>query len=320
MKDICLLKPHSDWWYENNMEVSNDVVGKNYASRWDISPDQEMVFKQYVCLEETLSSVSDILTFNFPTVENNTYLQDNLDLTVNNRYIEDSIVYIRDAFISNQVDLILMSNFSKPSRLHQSNIIKEILEWQSLDREILCAPSDGKTFFEGGDFRFVANWSILFAWYNKKLQSTRNSIEWVKFVQKQFHVKSENLLVIESKWFHIDTVFWILSNENEELIWAVVCNKLVDNFNEIKSFFNSRSLPLLCVDKKYGIPVNDSVNKNDYSWVVNTLNIWNLLLNWGVFDEKTEWLIAHLGIERKTIDVSQFWIKWWWIHCLTNQL
>ncbi len=242
----------------------------------------------------------------------------------------DSFVYVRDAFLSNQKDKILISNFQHVWRRHQADMVKwllEILVDQWLEREIIVHDNKIEAF-EWGDFRYLPHENILFAWYSKKW--SRNTKEWIEFVKKQFWIEDENYL--ELSWknaFHIDTFFSVLTDDQWKLIWGIICNDIcsIASYNHAKNFFNKRNLPLLDVPREYWVTKSEwngkkweYINTKRWGWIINTLQLNQYLISSDRFPHDIEMQMEKMWVIRRVTPTSEYWKAWGWVHCLTNQL
>lgn len=243
------------------------------------------------------------------------------------KFWKDSMVYMRDTFLSNQEDTILISNFKHRSRRFQSYLAKEMLEnlnWSNLPKRKIIVNNNKTEYFEWWDFRYVPKEKILFAWYNK--WSSRNSKKGINFVKKEFWLENKNILIVQWKnAFHIDTFFSIVTSDDGKLVAGIVCKEVCSNLPEVKKFFASRKIPLHEISREYGIglPTKNKANKGIqkiWSGTVNTLQINENLLSSDRFPNAVEKELEKLWIKRHIIPTSEFWKAGWWIHCLTNQL
>lgn len=313
-RTISVVPPNQEWWYKDGIDIYSSSkenwknVWKNHATkRWHI-PDQTRVQEQHRNLVEKLGELW-VRVISIPLDKNPWFL--------------DNAVFVRDAFVSNQVDKILLSKFRRADRIPQAlgiwKALQERVEKIGLSREIITPPNEDGLYLEGWEFRYV-KWSwILFAGFNRDNTSSRNSYSWVKWTMGQLWVKPENMILVEAKWFHLDTVMWVISDMDDSVVACVFCNELISNYTEVKEACVSRWIKCIEVDSKFWI-YSPAIGNRWALWTVNTLNIGNTLISWWKFDNETEDEIATLDIQRLIVDVSEFWNAWWWVHCLTNQI
>ncbi len=245
------------------------------------------------------------------------------------KYRNDSMVYMRDAFISNQEDKILISNFKLRSRRLESILAKEILDNlvknNALDREIIVN-ENSKEYFEGWDFRFIPKDKILFAWYSKG--QSRNSLEWIDFVKTHFWLDDKNVLILEWKnAFHIDTFFSVVTDDSGRLISWIICDEICtpDTLDRTKQFFSDRKSPLYTVPWEYWIwlPATNKEQKwlqEIWAGIINTLQLQEHLVSSDRFPHDIEVALDKMGVKRTVTPTSEYRKAWGWVHCLTNQL
>jgi N-dimethylarginine dimethylaminohydrolase len=314
MKNIFMISPHKEEFYSNNpIESNNDLEWKNTAVKVWQKCNLELAIFEYKNLVNNLLQLDiNLINTKFPWKElsvltkNKEYLNSKLW-----KYIKDNIVFSRDWFISNRNNKIILSKFRNSSRKFENKIINEllikILKENNINREIIYIDS----YLEWGDFRYLEKDNILFAWYNRDWKSSRNSREWINYVKNEFNIKNENFLIIESKWFHLDTVFSTITNKEWNLLWGLISYNNVNNLEEIDKFFKDKGLFLLKISDKYAI---------NWNWYINTLSINDVLLSSWSFDESVEEFLENKWIKRLITSTKQFWKVGWWPHCLTNEI
>lgn len=229
-------------------------------------------------------------------------------------FTQHDFVFVRDSFISNQKDKILISNFSRPERKVEERIMKEILEMlvkkYNIERKIITAPEG--LFFEGGNFRYIPEEGILFAG-----MQNRNNKEWINFVKEQFEIDKDKILMIDGIGFHVDTYFSAVTGNDGKLVAGIICSNLVHNMPEIRNFFKKHNKILLEVDDKFGIWENGDGTGN---FSTNTLQLQEYLIGCDRFDDNTEQILERLGIVRVITPTGEYKRSWWSIHCSTNQI
>lgn len=327
-KNIVLISPHKEWFYKDWIPSITWNKWKNKAANIWAKPDISIAISEHQKLIEGIISLwnVNVIELDFPDedLEILNWNDDKLSDTDSwkRKYFKDNIVFSRDWFISNRKDKIILSKFSNPSRWFEPEVINELIAWilndTDLVRNIISTPELEWLFLEWWDFRFIETDKILFAWFNSDWKTSRNSKTWIKFVKDEFEVKDENFLIIESKWYHLDTVFSVLTNKKWNLIWWIICSWLVDNIKEIEEFFNIKWLKLFDISNEYW--VRDSELNPNWNWIINTLNINEFLISSWSFSDEIESELNKLWIKRFITSTSQFWEAWGWPHCLTNEL
>jgi len=284
--------PNNPWW-------GNGIIGykDNPAMKDGIIPNQNLVIKEHTKLLDTIINNNlEIVEFPFPDeLENTSFGHD--------------FVFIRDAFISDLNGRVLLLNFSQKNRDSETKIIADYLE--KLDHTISELPSHNNIFAEGGEFYYCPNDKLLFSGAN------RNSIKGAEEVASFLNVNE--LIIIETQAFHLDTVFTTVLDSAGNLCAVIVCKELISkkSFDHLNQFVNRTN------KKIFSIPVEDSIgyNSNIGSLAVNNLSAPGLLISSSKFSDTS--LIVELNklnIKIEISPVSQFQLSGGSIHCLTNEL
>ena len=292
MKVAISKLPKNPWW-------GTGIIGykDNPAMRDGIIPDQNLLVQERENLIDTLENNNiEVIQFSFPEeLENKKYGHD--------------FVFIRDAFISDLNKNVLLLKFSQKNRDAESKIISDYLE--KLDYNITELPNRKNMFAEGGEFYFCRNDKILFSGIK------RNSIEGAEEVASFLNVNE--LILIKTEAFHLDTVFTTIINHHGKLCAVIVCKDLIskDSFDLLNQFSLSNNIEII------NIPPNDSIGtKNSIgSLAVNNFSAPGLLISSSRFSEPSvSKYLNNKNIIMKTSPVSQFQLSGGSIHCLTNEL
>ena len=292
MKIAISRLPNNKWW-------KNGIIGykDNPVMEDGTIPNQNLLFKERINLIKTIKNNKiDVVEFPFPRELENT------------KFGHD-FVFIRDAFISDLNGNVLLLRFSQKNREAESKIIADYLE--KLDYKISELPNNNNVFAEGGEFYFCPKDRVLFSGAN------RNSIKGAEEVASFLNVNE--LIIIETKAFHLDTVFTTVLDKNSHLCAVIVCKELVSNksFDYLNRFANKTH------KKIFNIPPHDAIglNKNIGSLAVNNLSAPGLLISSSSFSNPE--LIQELNnmnIKLEISPVSQFQLSGGSVHCLTNEL
>ena len=292
MKIAISRLPNNQWW-------GNGIIGykDNPVMKDGTIPNQDLLFKERTNLINTIKNNKiDVVEFPFPKKLENT------------KYGHD-FVFIRDAFISDLNGKVLLLKFSQKNREAESKIIADYLE--KIDYKISELPNNNNVFAEGGEFYFCPKDRLLFS------GSNRNSIKGAEEVASFLNV--DELIIIETKAFHLDTVFTTVLDKNGNLCAVIVCKKLISkkSFDRLNRFANETH------KKIFKIPPHDAIglNKNIGSLAVNNLSAPGLLISSSSFSDPG--LIKELNnmnIKLEIRPVSQFQLSGGSIHCLTNEL
>ncbi len=292
MKVVISKLPINPWW-------GTGIIGykDNPAMRSGKIPDQSLLVKERENLIDILKNNNiEVIQFSFPEqLENKKYGHD--------------FVFIRDAFISDLNNNVLLLKFSQKNRDAESTIISNYLE--KLDYNVKELPSRKNMFAEGGEFYYCPKDKILFSGIK------RNSIIGAEEVASFLNVNQ--LILIKTKAFHLDTVFTTIMDHNGKLCAVIVCKDLIskDSYASLNQFCKLNNIELI------NIPPLDSIgiNKNIGSLAVNNFSAPGLLISSSRFSVPSvaEYL-NNKNVKMETTPVSQFQLSGGSIHCLTNEL
>jgi len=292
MKIAISKLPNNRWWKNGIISYKDNPVMKD-----GIIPNQELLNKERTKLINTIKNNKlDVVEFPFPKdLENTKFGHD--------------FVFIRDAFISDLNGNVLLLRFSQKNREAESKIIADYLE--KLDYKITELPNNNNIFAEGGEFYFCQKDKLLFSGVN------RNSIKGAEEVASFLNVNE--LIIIDTKAFHLDTVFTTVFDKNGNLCAIIVCKELIskESLNRLNQFAKEKN------KKIFYIPPQDAIglNNNIGSLAVNNLSTPGLLISSFSLSDTT--LIKELnkmGIKLEISPVTQFQLSGGSIHCLTNEL
>ena len=292
MKVAISKLPKNPWW-------GTGIIGykDNPAMRDGIIPDQNLLVKERENLIDTLKNNDiEVIQFSFPEeLENKKYGHD--------------FVFIRDAFISDLNNNVLLLKFAQKNREAESTIISDYLE--KLGYNIKELPNRKNIFAEGGEFYYCHEDKILFSGIK------RNSVTGAEEVASFLNVNK--LILIKTKAFHIDTVFTTIMDHHGNLCAVIVCKELIskESFDLLDQFSRSNNIEII------NIPPIDSIgiNNNLGSLAVNNFSAPGLLISSSKFSKPSvAKYLNSKNIKMETTPVSQFQLSGGSIHCLTNEL
>ena len=292
MKIAISKLPNNPWWGTGVISYKDNPVMRDR-----VIPDQDLLIRERLNLINTMKNNKlDVVEFSFPKeLENNKYGHD--------------YVFIRDTFISDLNGNALLLKFSQKNRNAESQIISGYLE--KLDFNIKELPNKKNMFAEGGEFYYCPKENLLFSGV------TRNSISGAEEVAS--FLKVNELIIVETKAFHLDTVFTTVFDHDGSLCAVIVCKKLIskNSMKRLDEFASSTNI------KIFNIPSHDAIgsSKNIGSLAVNNLSVPGLLISSSRFSNSS--VIEELdsmNIKMEVSQVSQFQLSGGSIHCLTNEL
>lgn len=255
-------------------------------------PDQKTVEKEHIGVLKTLRRYADIETFPFPP---------QLDANGLNKH---DFIFSRDLFISNQRGKMVMSNFSERERQAEAEQMALYLAEKGYTIHRLSSNS----FAEGGEFYYVLKDDLLFAGIS------RNNIHGISETARLLGI--ENIQIVESDSFHLDTVFSLLLDKSGHLIGIIACLELIKNSKSIEQFTKKRGIELIDI-----LPIDTIGTDGKGQISINCLPLPGVLIDGDKFATPgVEAKISKLGLERVIIPVSQFRLSGGGIHCLVNEL
>tara|TARA_B100001179_G_scaffold46372_1_gene30907 strand:+ start:647 stop:1525 length:879 start_codon:yes stop_codon:yes gene_type:complete len=292
MKIAISKLPNNPWWGTGVISYKDNPVMRDR-----VIPDQDLLIRERLNLINTMKNNKlDVVEFSFPKeLENNKYGHD--------------YVFIRDTFISDLNGNALLLKFSQKNRNAESQIISGYLE--KLDFNIKELPNKKNMFAEGGEFYYCPKENLLFSGV------TRNSISGAEEVAS--FLKVNELIIVKTKAFHLDTVFTTVFDHDGSLCAVIVCKKLIskNSMKRLDEFASSTNI------KIFNIPSHDAIgsSKNIGSLAVNNLSVPGLLISSSRFsDSSVIEKLDSMNIKMEVSQVSQFQLSGGSIHCLTNEL
>ncbi len=292
MKIAISKLPNNPWWGTGVISYKDNPIMRDR-----VIPDQGLLIRERLNLINTMKNNKlDVVELSFPKeLENNKYGHD--------------YVFIRDTFISDLNGNALLLKFSQKNRNAESQMISGYLE--KLDFNIKELPNKKNMFAEGGEFYYCPKENLLFSGL------TRNSISGAEEVAS--FLKVNELIIVETKAFHLDTVFTTVFDHDGSLCAVIVCKKLIskNSMKRLDEFASSTNI------KIFNIPSHDAIgsSKNIGSLAVNNLSVPGLLISSSRFsDSSVIEELDSMNIKMEVSQVSQFQLSGGSIHCLTNEL
>lgn len=287
MKISYTLLPKYPWWGSGTPAYEN-----NLAMKLGALPNQELVVKEHTQALKTLQKHLEVEVFPFPST---------LDANGLNKH---DFVFTRDAFISSQKGSMVISNFSEKERQAEAEEMAKYLEEKGYKINRL---SEG-SYAEGGEFYVSFKDDLIFAGI------CRNNIHGISETARLLGIN--NIQLIESDSFHLDTVFTLLLGKDGHLKGVIVCLDLVKNGKSIQVFAKKRNIELINV-----LPIDTIGDDGKGNISVNCLPVPGYLIGGDLFKTPgVEERIKKLGIKHVITPVSQFKLSGGGIHCLVNEL
>lgn len=292
MKIIISELPLSPWWWQG-VPAYDD----NPAMQAGTIPNQSLVVSERNMLITILKGLDvDIFESPFPK-------------KLDDKYLQHDFIYIRDQFISDQNGNAVILQFRNPKRKVEQQYIVPILE--TLELSIIYLPEKPGLFAEGGEFYFCKQDNILFSGLSR---NTRSGAEAVAA-----SLNVEELILLESKVFHLDAYFSPVLGQNGCICAIICCLSELENHSKIElyNFANTRNIPIL------DIPIEDGIGTTGQpgSFAANALPLPGTLVCPSAFSSPhIDSKLQALGIEHVIVPLSQYALSGGAVHCCTNEL
>ena len=241
--------------------------------------------------------------------ENQTILEIDFPNKLDQKNPKHDFIFVRDQFISNQRDLVLILRSGERLRRIENIVMGDILN--KFNYNIINMPNVSGLRADGGEFYFCVKDNILFSGIQ------RNTLSGINYVVET--LKIDELLILDGKGYHLDTFFTPVLDSQNLLCATIVCDEILTSKSrkDLYEFSKKRNLPI------FKVPLKDSIGtlENIGSFAVNTLPLPGVLISPNHFTNKSiERSLSELGIKRVITPTSQFELSGGSIHCITNEL
>ena len=292
MKILISKLPASGWWSSGIPKYQD-----NPAMREGEKPNHNKL----VAEREQLISILK--------KENQTILEIDFPNKLDQKNPKHDFIFVRDQFISNQRDLVLILRSGERLRRVENVVMGDILN--KLNYNIINMRDTPGLRADGGEFYFCAKENILFSGIQ------RNTLSGINYVVET--LKIDELLILDGKGYHLDTFFTPVLNSQNLLCATIVCDEILTNKSkrDLYEFSKKRNLPI------FKVPLKDSIGtlENIGSFSVNALPLPGVLISPNHFTNKSiDRDLSELGVKRVITPTSQFELSGGSIHCLTNEL
>ena len=241
--------------------------------------------------------------------ENQTIIEIDFPTKLDQKNPKHDFIFVRDQFISNQRDLVLILRSGERLRRIENIVMGNILN--KFNYNIINMPDIPGLRADGGEFYFCAKENILFSGIQ------RNTLSGINYVVET--LKIDELLILDGKGYHLDTFFTPVLNSQNLLCATIVCDEILTykSKRDLYEFSKKRNLPI------FKVPLKDSIGtlENIGSFSVNALPLPGVLISPNHFTNKSiDRGLSELGVKRVITPTSQFELSGGSIHCLTNEL
>ena len=292
MKILISKLPESGWWSSGIPKYQD-----NPAMREGARPNHNKL----VAERERLISILK--------KENQTIIEIDFPTKLDQKNPKHDFIFVRDQFISNQSDLVLILRSGERLRRIENIVMGDILN--KFNYNIINMPDVPGLRADGGEFYFCLEENILFSGIQ------RNTLSGINYVVET--LKIDELLILDGKGYHLDTFFTPVLNSQNLLCATIVCDEILTSKsrNDLYEFSKKRNLPI------FKVPLKDSIGtlENIGSFSVNALPLPGVLISPNHFTDKSiDRSLSELGIKRVITPTSQFELSGGSIHCITNEL
>ena len=292
MKILISKLPESGWWSSGIPKYQD-----NPAMREGERPNHNKL----VAERERLISILKR--------ENQTIIEIDFPTKLDQRNPKHDFIFVRDQFISNQKDLVLILRSGERLRRIENIVMGDILN--KFNYNIINMPDVPGLRADGGEFYFCLEENILFSGIQ------RNTLSGINYVVET--LKIDELLILDGKGYHLDTFFTPVLDSQNLLCATIVCDEILTSKSRIDlyEFSKKRNLPI------FKVPLKDSIGtlENIGSFSVNALPLPGVLISPNHFTDKSiDRSLSELGIKRVITPTSQFELSGGSIHCITNEL
>ncbi len=263
-------------------------------------PNQELVEIEMFMLTQLFRKLPfEIVEVDFPYILD----QHQIDLR------KHDFVFVRDLFISNQKGEVVISRFREKDRQIEADIMEVYLSALGIKTHRL--PADSRCYTEGGEFYYCPNENLLFGGVSRNnLSGTEKTAELLNVSQ---------LLVIETKAFHLDTIFTPVFNRKKDLAAIIGCAELMthESAQNLRKFARKEGIPFVEVPSVDAIGTDEELGE----FAVNCLPMPGYLIGPTRFQSKeVEPVLKSSGVMHITVPLTQYRLSGGAVHCLTNEL
>ncbi|MDP6570518.1 MAG: arginine deiminase-related protein [Candidatus Marinimicrobia bacterium] len=296
MKIFITSLPENNWWGNGTPQYAD-----NPAMIEGTLPNQHILTQEWTQLKQTLThSGVEVEVVPFPSI---------LDGDDSANWKHD-YVFFRDLYVTNLNGEAVLARFREKERQAEVEVVKGYLSEKN-QLTIHQLPEDSECYMEGGELYYCPLEKILFA--GESRNSKKGNELTADFLQ------TDELIVLKSKGFHLDTVFTPVLDSTGSLCACIVCMELMEavSAKRLKDFCQQQIIELLTVHPDEAIGSNGVLG----SFAVNCLPLPGILIGCAPF--KNDAINAGLknhGVQHVITPLTQFRLSGGSVHCLTNEL
>jgi len=297
MGKIILMNPSKNSWndgYIIHSGKSENSLNKTtlFSNKNGILPNQKRLNLNFNKFKELLISLNfDIEILDYP---NQLLNQENKNYDA---------VFIRDSgfmFKKNWIE----ANFAVKERKTESKVISKIIK-NKFSKEIITLPNDALIEFGEVTYIKASNGSFYFGGLSRANKKAHNIIKKI--------INPDHFILLNSKGYHLDTVFSYLLNKNNKLVALIVAKNMFEK-NSIEKL-KKLKIKLIYVDNKDSCDIDGLGN-----YAINSLIGKGLIISGSNFTTVNFYKeLSKLGIKFYRIDLIDFNNAGGSVHCLTNQ-
>jgi N-dimethylarginine dimethylaminohydrolase len=297
MKTI-ITKPPVNCWKEGYLVCKGThkhSVNKTalYAQNKKILPNQLRLMSSFANLKETLKTAGfKVVMWDFPK-----------ELNTNNCLHHDG-VFVRDVGLMFK-DYWIKANFSATNRQFEAETYAKIIN-KRFNKQIISLPKTA--FIEFGEVYYLetSNGSFYFGGLSR---ANKEGHDFVKNI-----IKPDHYYLIESKGYHLDTVFTPVVNTDNKLIAIIIAKEMLEQ----DSYDNLKNLDIEIVN----VNNKDSSDEDGLgNYAINCLAGKGVLIGGSKFTTPlVEERLKKLGIKHYVVSLIDFNLSGGSVHCLTNEI
>lgn len=299
---IDLPKSHGSitWcWYDGYVvhegHKSNSLNHATlYSKEHNILPDQNRLRNDFDNFKKVLETAGfDVIVLPFPDPLNQ------IDS------LHHDAVFIRDSwFMFN--DYRIKGHYSVSVRQKEADVYAPIMA-EKFNKKIIELPQGAYLEFWETTYLQTQDGSFYFGGLSR---SNKIGHDFVKNI-----VKPDHYILLESTWYHLDTVFSPVIDKNNKII-ALLVTKWMFTPSSIK-LLESLHIEIIFLDN-----IDSSWAGSElWNYSVNALLAPGILVSCAQFTTAgVEKKLADLGIHHYIVPLTDYKYAWWSVHCLTNEI
>jgi len=297
LNKIIIIEPPQNCWakgYPVSKGNNENSVNKTtiYAQKNNITPNQQRLRDSFKKLKETLEVAEyNVTVLPFPK-----------EMDSDDCLYHDG-VFIRDAGLMLQNKWI-KANFSATNRQIEAETYAEIISTK-FNKEVISLPKEA--FLEFGEVYYMETTKGSY-YFGGLSRANKKGHDFVRNL-----INPDHYYLIESKGYHLDTIFTPVLSINNELVAIIVAKDMLikGDFEKLKKL----NIEIIIIDNK------DSSDENGLgNYAVNCLAGKGSLISGSKFSTPgVEEKLKQLHIKHHIVPLVDYNFSGGSVHCLTNE-